>query len=411
MYTMNCYNCGEKAIFRTKDEKKYLFCSKECQKHLHNLIKRQNLKIGQNIIPTNTTIQNPHNSNEQYTLISPINFGAFGQVWTANDNNNNKVFMKIQNFVRPVIRQGYIREVYIQKLINKFNNENTDLCAETTRCAKSSFVIELDNKTYGIIVFPGNKEVEPIDLFTFVAGEFNEDTRKYNILPVNVLLQELSELPNIESLYDKMQVKIILELVKDIQSLHNAGIAHRDIKPENILLDYNIFRIALEKKLNIVPIINKYKSIMIDFGLSVPLKQDQEVFFDDTGNLRGIKESLSDPEWDSKKIPLYIENDPMVGTVLYLDPTIYTGKNEKWSNEQLIANDKFAIAVVMYFLEKGKLPRDQTLDLKFVPKVNGGPFEKLIEQLTIPEIDNRISLSDVEKQLAKELENIKKKGF
>lgn len=119
----------------------------------------------------------------------------------------------------------------------------------------------------------------------------------------------LHNVRNNSDLTDTQLIQIVGNLCDGIQSIHQAHIYHRDIKPENIMININTLDI-------------KY----VDFGVSC---------FENT---------------------LGRCSNKITGTILYIDPLLYTYTNPVLSEEQLKGCDLWSLGVVICQLETGKFP-------------------------------------------------------
>lgn len=152
-----------------------------------------------------------------YKIEKLIGTGSFGQVYLANDIGTT-------NYVAIKIELG--------------NDENKSMEKE----------IEILKKINGSYYFP----------IFYESGKINDHSYFVMELLGSSLSQMRTELDDSHySLYTSL--KIALEMLKCIQSLHKHGFIHRDIKPANFLIRPNI-----QKPL-----------CLIDFGLSENLYDEQ----------------------------------------------------------------------------------------------------------------------------------------
>jgi serine/threonine protein kinase len=150
-----------------------------------------------------------------------------------------------------------------------------------------------------------------------------------------------------------------IQLVDGIGALHDAGLVHRDLKPANVLVSPD----------GVVKI--------LDAGLAA----DQ----------RPLGEN---------------DDDDLVGTLAYLAPEVFLGKATAPSR------DLFALGVMLYEAETGRLPYDGKSPLDFMKRSSGGyvplldasptaapALAELIEALLSPTPEARPPLAEVKRAL------------
>ncbi len=146
---------------------------------------------------------------EHYMIVKKIGSGSFGEVYEAQDENNNIFAIKIEDRTKK----------------NKLKKEY-DIYR------KISHVCALYVPT----------------IYSYM------ETEKYNILVMELLGSNLEELfVQNNRQFDKTSVMNLgLNIIKIIEQFHNKGFIHRDIKPSNFLVDNA----------------SQNKIYMMDFGLS-----------------------------------------------------------------------------------------------------------------------------------------------
>lgn len=169
-----------------------------------------------------------------YNVGMPIGKGKFSAVYTATTNENGKKYaLKIVNSKSTDI------DILIKNEMNILNKLKP-VCNDFILCVND--YEKKDNFHYIVTEYLDGY----IELFTYISGEYDEDTGQ--------LIKEY------KPTYDQL-IKIIHNLCKGLIKIHEQGVAHRDIKPENIMIHPDTLEI-------------KY----IDFGYSCNKNIESSIF-------------------------------------------------------------------------------------------------------------------------------------
>lgn len=379
------HNCRpEKAIVKCSGCSDSFYCSQQCQekywilgyyKECHLL----NRFIGDINLKENITITPSERLGSPITLTKPISTGSVGQVWSAVQNKN-PVIVKIFDLVsfKGLGRREFIREVYIHKILKQ---KQKSICDKNARCGTISFKYEELNA--GVIVFD-QIEKEPVDLGKFVETTLADLKKKDQKLARRVI------------------VKIAQDVVDDIASFHENGIAHRDIKLQNILVDNDVVTHFDD---------NGFKSVLIDFNSSMPFEHDIDIFKSKSTTLTGINRLLTKEESDvlgKGRLPNFVTQTPTpVGTPVYIDPQSYLNvwifNDLEYTKDIMTAMDIFATGITLFFIEAGqKIVRD-IFQQDFNEQILWKPDEKDIGGLLLSNIIKQMLVDDPSKRVKKSL--------
>lgn len=196
-----------------------------------------------------------------YNVGMPIGEGKFGSVHIATDQENKKYALKI---VKSRYQDIDILINNEMNILNKLKEE----CDEFILCINA---YEEKEKIHYIVTEYLDGYIE---LFTYIGGEYDEDTGE--------LIKEY------KPTYDQL-IKIIHNLCKGLIKIHEHGVAHRDIKPENIMIN--------PKTLDI-----KY----IDFGSSCSIDNTVSIFNEICNGIAGT------PEYYDESIKYPTENQKVL---------------------------------------------------------------------------------------------------
>ncbi|KAM3929132.1 serine/threonine-protein kinase greatwall [Leptodactylus fuscus] len=162
---------------------------------------------------------------EDFTIVKPISRGAFGKVYLARRNNNNKLFA--------------VKVVKKADMINKNMVHQVQAERDALALSKSPFIVHLyyslqsANNIYLVMEYLIGGDVKSL---LHIYGYFDED----------------------------MAVKYICEVALALDYLHRHAIIHRDLKPDNMLIsneghikltDFGLSKVTLKRELNMIDIL------------------------------------------------------------------------------------------------------------------------------------------------------------
>ena len=212
-----------------------------------------------------------------YNVGMPIGRGKFSAVYTATTNENGKKYaLKIVNSKSTDI------DILIKNEMNILNKLKP-VCNDFILCVND--YEKKDGFHYIVTEYLDGY----IELFTYIGGEYDEDTGH--------LIKEYKPT-------DDQLIKIIHNLCKGLIKIHEQGVAHRDIKPENIMIHPDTLEI-------------KY----IDFGYSCNKNMESNIFNQICNHIAGT------PEYYDESIIYPTENQ----NVLTGDHFNILQKSDIWS--------------------------------------------------------------------------------
>lgn len=340
-----CFTCDQEAKYRCSNCKKIFYCSEKCQEgdwvygNHENVCEVQ--KIGFIKVKQNTVVRPGKKGVDEITLEKQLGSGGFGQVWTGA-RNGTKLVVKLFDTNNIGTMREFINEVYIHKIFASINKPEMPICSKHARCGMESFV-DRKSERLGVVVFD-SPLLDPVDLENFYKNRL-PDQKKRN-----------------EKVFKDTVLKIALDVVDDVGTLHENGIFHRDIKPANTLVDQEILQRDIFEPITV------FKSVLIDFNSAVPFKHDIDIFRDESGPLKGIADVLSKKakkNLEKGLLPEFLTEPGFVGTPLYIDPEFFDGEVTaakvdnlfsgrspiKFSKKLLISLDIFAVGALLYEVE------------------------------------------------------------
>ncbi len=171
---MSCQNCPNDARHRCQYCKITKYCSKKCQMDHWIKIHNKQCFIG---VRTGEIVKKP---DFKYILMRRLGGGGAAEVWSAEDNTpaRNIWILKIFDLDREDIREEFVYEINLHKILNIKNVRDIELCESIAQCGITSFV--QDNKGY--IVSPSPVESVFIDMEKWINKNIRlQDIKKPRI--------------------------------------------------------------------------------------------------------------------------------------------------------------------------------------------------------------------------------------
>lgn len=236
------------------------------------------------------------NINNEYIIVKNIGTGGFAEIYLSYDIINNKfVAMKVSNNESNSVYNDCVNEIITYKKCGLYKKDNeyiVNIINSFIYKKRCCYVMELLGKS----------------IFDYRRNES----------------KKLS--------YDNL-IKIIFQLLKSIEYLHNQNIIHGDIKPENILLcDHNFDLPNLNNfaGLSIDDITNKLKKHFDFKDIKYDVSDNDFVSdSDENSDTDSDNESDCDKNYGEKHIPDFSDSDDLEDEEMNSESTIDENLNAR----------------------------------------------------------------------------------